>query len=84
MSNKCHAEHLLGNLGCFATILGNLDTAAFATSTRMNLRLHDNAAADVLGGSFRFLNGVYDFAARNGDIVLGENRFRLILVNFHV
>ena len=43
----------------------------------------DDAAADFFSSGFAFFDGVSDFAPRHGDVVIGENRFRLILVNFH-
>ena len=78
-----HAENLLRDLNRFGRILGDLDAAAFAASAGVDLRLHDDAAADFLRCGFRLFDGVCHFASWHRDAVLGQDRLGLIFVNFH-
>ena len=43
-----HAENLFGDLRRFVGVLRDLDAAAFAAPTRMNLRFHNDAPAEFL------------------------------------
>ena len=83
MSDQSHAQHLFGNFGRFGGILGDLYAAALASAARMNLRLHNHAAADLLGRRFGLFHRVRHFSSRDRHAVFGEDRLRLILVNFH-
>ena len=72
-----------GDFDGFRGILGDLDAAALAASAGVNLRFHDDAAAELLGRRFGLFDGERDFAARHRNVVLGQNGLCLILVNFH-
>ena len=61
-----------------------LDAAALAAAAGVNLRLDDDdAAAEAAGDVAGFAGVERDFAARHGHAVAREDRFGLILVNFH-
>jgi len=84
MRDERHADHaardLLGLLGR----LGELDAAALAAAAGVDLRLHDDHAGAETAGDFRrFRRRERHLAAGHGHAVARENRFRLILVNFH-
>ena len=76
-------EHLLGDFRGLGGILGNLHSAAFAAAAGMNLRFHHHASADLLRGALHLVDGERNLAPRHRDIVLGQDRLGLILVNFH-
>jgi len=78
-----HAENLLRHLDRFRRVFRDFHAAALAASTRMDLRFHHYAAADLLRRGLAFLYCIGDFAAGHRHVVFGENRFRLILMNFH-
>ncbi len=63
--------------------LGDFDSAAFSAAARVNLGFDHNAAAKFLSRGFSFADRVRNFAARHGNIILRQDRLRLILVNFH-
>ncbi len=67
----------------FRGVLGHLDAAAFAAPSGVNLRLHDDAAADLLRRSFRLVNRIGDLAARHRYGVFRQESLGLIFVNFH-
>ena len=62
-----------------------LDTAAFAAAARVDLRLHDdNAGAEALGDVDGICGSKGHLAAGHGHAVSRKDRFRLILVDFHI
>ena len=64
--------------------LGELDAAALAAAAGVDLRLDDDDAAAEPRGDLAGLGGVErDLAARHGHAVAREDRFGLILVDFH-
>ena len=79
-----HADHLARNRLGFVGRFRELDAAAFAAAAGMNLRLDDDdRAAETARDRAGFGRVERDFAARHGHAVLRQNRFRLILVDFH-
>ena len=58
MSDKRHAEDLLGDLGRFGRVFCDFYAAALAASAGVNLRLNHDAAAELLGCGLGFLYGV--------------------------
>ena len=66
---------------------GNLYASAFSTASGVNLGLDHGAAGarieQISGGSDRLVAVVGNFAAWHSHTKLLENRFRLVLVNFH-
>ncbi len=83
MGYERHAYHFLGNFRRFVRVLRDLHSPAFAPAARMNLGLHNDAAADLFSGRLRFLHGIGDFAPRHRDVVFGQNGLRLVFMNFH-
>ena len=83
MRYEAHAEDLFGDARGILGVLRHLDAAAFAASAGVNLRLHDYAPADLLRRSRSFFHRERDLSARNRDVVLGQDRLGLILMNFH-
>ncbi len=64
--------------------LGELDAAALAAAAGVNLRLDDDDAAAEAPRDLAGFGGVErDLAARHRHAVARENRFGLILVDFH-
>ena len=84
MRNEIHAKHFLGNLGGVSCILGDLHASALSPATRMNLRLYNNATADFLCCRLGLFDCIGDLPPRHWNIILCENRLRLILVNLHI
>ena len=79
-----HADHVSRELDGLVRALRQLDAAALAAAARMNLRLDDDhRAAEALGDLAGFGGVGRDFAARHGHAVARQNRFCLILVDFH-
>src|SRR5690242_10815903 len=83
MRDERHAEYFFGKFCRFGCIARDFDAAAFAAPAGVNLRLHDHASTDLLGSRRRFIGGERDLATRNRDVVLGQDRLGLILMNFH-
>src|SRR5262249_1711243 len=79
-----HAEHVRRDLLRVLRRSRELDAAALAAAARMNLRLHDD---DRSAETPRDVGGLRraepDLAARHRHAMLRENRFRLVLVDFH-
>ena len=82
-----HAENLPGQLAGFLGGLGNLDAAALAAASGVNLRFDDRATGtarqQLLGNRLRLFRRRSHFSLRHGDAILPQNRLALILVNFH-
>jgi hypothetical protein len=84
MRDQRHAEHLDCEVLGLVGRLGQLDAAALAAAAGVDLRLDDHDRAAETPCNFGGLGRREGhFAARHGDAVLGQNRFRLILVDFH-
>ena len=84
VGDQRHAEDLARRCPRLrSAFLRDFDAAAFAASAGVNLRFHDDAAAEFLRRRFGFVDGERHFAARHGDVVFGQNGLGLILVNFH-
>ena len=49
MRDQCHAQDLRGDFARFGRVLGELDAAAFAAASRVNLRLDYDTAAESRG-----------------------------------
>ncbi len=85
--DQLHPEDFARQLAGFFSRLGQLDAAALAAASGVNLRLDDNAGCALvqqgLGRSFGFLAAFDHVPARHRHSVLREDGFRLILVNFH-
>jgi len=84
MRHQGHAENLTGVCAHLVDTVGELDAAALAAATGMDLRL-DNPflTADGLRGRDRFIDRKTGLAAGYSNPVFGQNRLALILVNFH-
>ena len=86
VGDKLHAEDVFSVLlGVFART-GHLYAPAFAAAAGMNLRFDDDARG-ALGKEFAghvvgFFEGIGHFAPGDGNAVLCQDLFRLILVNF--
>ena len=78
-----HAQNLLGDFRGFIGVFRDLHPTAFATSAGMNLRFDNDASADLFRGGFGLVDRKRYFAPWHRDIVLGQDRLGLILVNFH-
>jgi hypothetical protein len=83
MGDQRHAQNFFGKFCRLGGIARDLDAAAFAAPAGVNLCLHDHAPADLLRRRRGFIGRERDLAARNGDLVLGQDRLGLILMNFH-
>src|SRR5262249_46961451 len=82
--DQVHAQHVAGDFSGFVGGVGQLYAAGFAAAAGMDLRLHNDDITLKSGGSLAgFFLGESDFAARRGDSVTRQDRFRLILVNLH-
>ena len=84
MRDQRHPENLLAPARGFRGVFGDLDAAAFPAAARVDLRFHNDAAADVLRSRLGFGDGERHLPARHGDFVFGQNRLGLILVDFHL
>jgi hypothetical protein len=84
MGDERHAEHLDREVFGLVRRLGQLDAAALAAAAGVDLRLDDDDRGAETPGNVAGLGGRKGhFAAGHGDAVLRQNRFRLILVDFH-
>ncbi|MCY1363885.1 hypothetical protein D9M69_506650 [compost metagenome] len=81
---ELHAEDLASQLLDVFDRLGDLDAAALAAATRVNLGLDDpDRASKLLGGFDRLLNRIGRDAARHRHAELGKDFLALVLVNLH-
>jgi hypothetical protein len=78
-----HPEDLLRQLAGFVRVVRELDAAALAAAAGVDLRLDDDAAAELLRGLPCFVGIVDDDSARRRHSVAAKNLFCLILVNLH-
>ena len=84
MRDERHAEHVARDALGIVGRSGELDAAALAAASGVNLRLHDDhAAAETLGDLARVGGGGRHFPARDRNAVALEDGFGLVLVNFH-
>jgi hypothetical protein len=82
--HQLHAEDLAGKLADFVQRLGDLDTSAFATAARVNLGFdHPEIASQGFGCLDRFIDGLTEHPARNGNAEFLQELLTLIFVNFH-
>src|SRR6185436_3849360 len=82
--DESHSDHLAGEIGSFIGSLRQLDAAAFSSSTGVNLRLHDNSAAEFVRNRAGFFLGISHFAPRNSHAITRKNFLPLVLVYFHM
>src|SRR5437867_2640017 len=78
-----HAEDLPGRLLGALGIIGDLDAAGLAATTRVHLRLDDDATAQPLGDRASLGRRVGDLALRHGHTKLAQQRLGLVLVDLH-
>ena len=79
-----HADHVARDALGLVGVLRQLDAAALAAATRVNLRLDDHgAAAQTLGDLASLGSRERHLAARHGNAVAREDGFGLIFVDFH-
>jgi hypothetical protein len=84
MRLELHAQNVTGQALDIVNGLGNLDAAALAAATGVNLRLHDpDGAAELLSGFHRLLNCKSRDAAGYWHTELAQNFFALVFVDFH-
>src|SRR5215471_3788926 len=81
--HEIHPEDRLGESLRFIGILGQLDAAALAAASGMNLRLDDGAPPETLGDLAGFGGIVGHFAARHGHAVARQDRLGLVFVDLH-
>ncbi len=80
-----HADHGARELLRILRGSRELDAAALTPSARMNLGFHDDdPGAEPFGDGDNVRGGEGDLAARHGHAVARKNRFRLVLVDFHI
>ena len=83
MALDVEAEDALGVVVGVVGGRGVFHAAGLAPATDLDLRLHHDGLADLLGDGLRALSGVGDPARCRRDIVLGEQLFRLVLEKIH-
>ncbi len=83
MRDQRHAENFPGDDSSLRGIFGDLDAASFASSTGVDLRFDDNAAAELFRRCFCFFRGACHFPSRHGNAVAAKEGLGLILVNLH-
>ena len=81
---ELHAEDLARQGLHLVQRAGKLDTATLATTTRMDLRLHDpDRPTQLLRGLGSLLHTECGIAAGNGHAELAQDFLTLVLVDFH-
>ena len=84
MGHQGHAEHVVGELTHLLDRFRELDAAAFAAATGVDLRLHHPKRATKLPGcGLCFLRRVSDLTAQHVDAIFLEQTFGLVLMNVH-
>ncbi len=83
VGDELHPEDLAGESLRLLGALRELDAAALAAASRVDLRLDDGAPAELLRDPPRLLGRVRHAAAGGGDAEPAENFFRLVFVDFH-
>ncbi len=78
-----HPNDPLASCACVGRILGDCDSACFATSAGVHLRFHRNHAAKPRRDLSDLVRRRRDFTAIDRHTVPAEDRGRLILVNIH-
>jgi hypothetical protein len=78
-----HAEYLGGGLARCGRVSGQLNTAAFAATSGVDLRLDHDFAAEIPGGRFSLVRRCNYLAFGHGNPVMAEDLFGLELVDFH-
>src|SRR5262249_44641195 len=87
--HELHPQDLLGELTRFGgAALRDLHSAALAATASVDLRFDDDERiaglrCEALRGGFRLVHGEGWIAFGNGDTVLGEDLFALVLVDLH-
>jgi hypothetical protein len=84
MGHQRHTQNLLRDLGSFPGIPGDFDASALAASARMNLRLHDHAAADTRRCRRGFFHRMRYLASRHRDTVARQECLGLVFMDFHL
>ena len=86
--DQLHAQHLGCELGGFFRRFGELDAAALAAASGVNLRFDHDAGRALLKQRTRrverLIARLNHLAARHRHSILSQNGFSLVLVNFHV
>ena len=83
MGDQLHAEYLGGGLARCGRVSGQLNTAAFAATSGVDLRLDHDFAAEIAGGGLGLVRRSNYLAFGHGPPVLAEALFGLALVDFH-
>src|SRR5258708_40327098 len=84
MGLELHAEDFGRPVAHFIDRLGDLDPAALAASTGMDLGFHHPyLASEFMCCSYRFVDAETSHTARRRDTVFPEDCLRLVFVNFH-
>ena len=85
VGDERHANHRARQLFRVLRRPRELDTTALATAARVDLRLHDDhAGAEALGDVDGIGGRERHLAAGHGHAVARKDRFRLVLVDFHI
>ena len=83
--DELHAEDLAGERAHFVDRARELDAAALAAATGVDLRLHDpDRSAQLPRGLHRFVDGKRRDAARHRNAELAEQFLALVLVDLHL
>ena len=82
--DQLHAHDLVRVILHLLERFRDLHAAALAAAARMNLRLDDpDRTTELLGGLHGFIDAHARNAARNGNAVLPQDFFTLVLMDFH-
>ena len=84
MRHEFAAKKELRRIRDFLFVLADLDAAGLAAGAGMDLRLHDDSAADLAGAVGRLLGTIGKAAARDRHAELRKKFLGLILMNVHV
>ena len=84
MRDQSHAQNFGGVFFRFFRAFGQLDPAAFATASRMDLRFHHHhGGAQFFSGVFRFRGVIHQDSVGHGNVIFRKDFFGLIFMNFH-
>ena len=80
---QVHPEDVLGGRAGLVGVVDEFDAAGLPAPADLDLRLHRDGVADVLGGVDDLVGGGRERGGRRRDARLGEDVLRLVLVELH-
>ena len=83
VGDELHAENQAGRLASLCGASGQFDAPALAATSSVDLGLDHDLSTQFGGHAFGLIRCRGHVAARYGDLVLVQNFFGLIFVNFH-